>query len=87
MSARYTIWLDGLAYRGETAESEPAENGGVPGGWGGRGPHTRSGIAFAMAPAMAIEGTYNLASHLDRIIRRARAGQLSFRELTIRSEP
>ena len=85
MNAAFTIWLDGAAYCGEAEASERAPEGGPTGAWRGVGPETVSSIAFG-GDAKRIEGHRNLGSHVERILRRARDGQLSFQEMTIRRE-
>lgn len=79
----YSIWVDGLAYCGEsdTTEEAPATTG----AWWLQSPvSTRHGLAIGTGPALAIGDRITLKSHVERLMTRHREGKLPFTEITIR---
>lgn len=80
---KWTIWLDGQAYRGESTSAEHA-HAAATGGWSGRQPATRSAVLIGDGPAKVISGKTNLKSEMDRILSRIAEGSIDPEEITIR---
>jgi hypothetical protein len=81
MIPTWTIWLDGAAYSGETAQQEHA----VPTagrGWTGKQTETRNCIRIG-GPPLEIQGKTNLRSHLTRIMDRL-GDTIEANEITLR---
>lgn len=81
MIPTWTIWLDGLAYSGETAQPERA----VPTtgrGWTGKQSETRNCIRIG-GPPLEIQGKTNLRSHMMRIMDRI-GDTIEVGEITLR---
>lgn len=79
----YTIWIDGLAYCGdsEAVEEAPAKAGAW---WLQSPPATRNGLAIGTGPPLVIDSRTSVRSHVDRLFTRHREGSLPFTEITIR---
>jgi hypothetical protein len=85
MIGAYTIWVDGLAYGGESEETEPAPA--ATGQWWLQSPvTTRNRLKIGEGAPHLIEGWRTLGSHLERLMARHRDGLLPFTEITIRTE-
>jgi hypothetical protein len=79
----YAIYLDGLAYGGERAEGEGhAANVGA-GGWHQANQGAVSTLIIGQGAPYQVRGRRNLASHLDRILRRMEMGLISPRRVEI----
>ena len=80
----YTIHLDDLAYGGEIEDEHDAADVGA-GGW--HQPNQGSLGRIAVGGALKrITGRRNLASELDRILRRMERGEIQPTEIVIRAE-
>ena len=68
MVPKWTIWLDGKPYSGESPLQEQAKpTSGM--GWSGKQPPTRNRLNIGGAP-LEIQGKTNLRSHITRILDR-----------------
>ena len=77
----YKIYIDSLAYKGESLEETEEDSTGALGNTYYQG--SLSTLIIGQGEPIVIYGLINLKSHLDRITRRMRVGTLRAKQIII----
>lgn len=79
------IYVDGLAYQGESPDEVEPRQPGMSNGWHSHNIGSLSALQFG-DEAIVIKADANIKSHIDRIFARLRNGTLDARRIVIEIE-